>query len=224
MDFRNLEGREEFLSRAEAYLEQGLCDEAAALARERLESFPCDVDARVIIGSSLAKAEKMEEALEILKGVEDDILNWSSVFESLGDIYREKGLTEEATEGYQKFISLNAASQVTEGVSAKLDSLITDTVPNEEGGIEHVSPDFHTITLAELYMKQEHPEMAREVLNEILKADAGNIKAAEMLKDVEAILGGREPEALSEEKRVFIINELNSWLEKLNNMRGYAAR
>ncbi|MBE9546454.1 MAG: tetratricopeptide repeat protein, partial [Proteobacteria bacterium] len=188
MDLRNLEGREEFLSRAEAYLEQGLCDEATALARERLERFPGDVDARVIIGSSLARAGKMEEALEILKGVEDDILNWSRAFEYLGDIYRDKGLTEKATEDYQKFISLNVASPVAEDVSAKLDSLITDTVPDEEGGIEDVSPAFHTITLAELYMKQGHSEMAREVLNEILKADAGNIKAVEMLKDIDAIL------------------------------------
>lgn len=232
MNFRNFEGRKEFLSKAEAYLDQDLPDMATALAQERLDRFPGDVDARIIIGSSLVKMGKMEEAIEILKNVKDDILNWSRVFEYLGDIYLEKGLTEKAIKNYQNFILLNSGSPTTEDVSLKLDSLTgssyrdsildEESVEDLEGGIEDVSPDFYTITLAELYKKQGHLEMSREVLEKILQADAGNIKAAEILEDVKTMLNGNKPKMLAEEKRDSVISELNKWLINLNKMKEHA--
>jgi len=232
MNFRNFEGRKEFLSKAEAYLDQDLPDMATALAQERLDRFPGDVDARIIIGSSLVKMGKMEEAIEILKNVKDDILNWSRVFEYLGDIYLEKGLTEKAIKNYQNFILLNSGSPTTEDVSLKLDSLTgssyrdsildEESVEDLEGGIEDVSPDFYTITLAELYKKQGHLEMSREVLEKILQADAGNIKAAEILEDVKTMLNGNKPKMLAEEKRASVISELNKWLINLNKMKEHA--
>lgn len=229
MSLRNFEGRKEFLSKAEAYLDQDLPDMATALAQERLDRFPGDVDARIIIGSSLVKIGKMEEAIEILRNVKDDILNWSRVFEYLGDIYLEKGLTEKAIKNYQNFILLNSGSPTTEDVSLKLDSLTgssyrdsildEESVEDSEGGIEDVSPDFYTITLAELYKKQGHLEMSREVLEKILQADAGNIKAAEILEDVKTMLNGNTPKMLAEEKRASVISELNKWLINLNKMK-----
>jgi tetratricopeptide (TPR) repeat protein len=229
MSLRNFEGRKEFLSKAEAYLDQDLPDMATALAQERLDRFPGDVDARIIIGSSLVKMGKMEEAIEILRNVKDDILNWSRVFEYLGDIYLEKGLTEKAIKNYQNFILLNSGSPTTEDVSLKLDSLTgssyrdsildEESVEDSEGGIEDVSPDFYTITLAELYKKQGHLEMSREVLEKILQADAGNIKAAEILEDVKTMLNGNTPKMLAEEKRASVISELNKWLINLNKMK-----
>jgi hypothetical protein len=92
--FGDIEGRDEFLFRADVYLKEGLSDRAAALAQDRLDRFPGDVDARIIAGSSLVRTEKIEEALEFLKSVEDDILKWSRVFEYLGDIYLKKVLSK----------------------------------------------------------------------------------------------------------------------------------
>lgn len=233
ISFRNLEDRKEFLSRAEAYLEQGLFDRGAALAQERLARFPGDIDAKITVGFSLVKMGKMEEALEVLKGVESDILNLSRVFEYLGDIYREKDLAENAIMAYRRFISLNPDSPDSKDVSAKLDSLIDsfqqDTISDEEDGedlgdgFEHVSAEFRTITLAKLYMKQGHLGMAREVLDEILKADTGNVKAAEMLINIDAMLDGGKSEAFSEEKRDLVIGELNKWLENLNKTKKHSA-
>lgn len=166
MSFGDPKGREEFLSKAGVYLDQDLPEKAAALARERLDHFPGDVDARIIVGSSMVKMGRMEEALGVLKGVDDDILSWSRVFERLGDIYREKDLPQEAIIAYQRFILLNPGSPITKDVSAKLDSLISS-----------------------------------------LHGD---------------IITGAE-KVLSEEKRVFVINELNRWLKNLNKMKRYAA-
>ncbi len=233
ISFRNLEDRKEFLSRAEAYLEQGLFDRGAALAQERLARFPGDIDAKIIVGFSLVKMGKMEEAIEVLEGVESDILNLSRVFEYLGDIYREKDLAENAIMAYRRFISLNPDSPDSKDVSAKLDFLIDsfqqDTISDEEDGedlgdgFEHVSAEFRTITLAKLYMKQGHLGMAREVLDEILKADTGNVKAAEMLINIDAMLDGGKSEAFSEEKRDLVIGELNKWLENLNKTKKHSA-
>lgn len=226
MSLRNLQGREEFLSKAETYLDQDLSDMAIALAEERLDRFPGDVDARIILGSSLINTGKMDEALEVLRSVEDDIIKWSSVFKSLGDIYQEKGLTEKAIQDYQSFISLNPDSPITKDVHAKLDYLTGSTAQNDlmpeelDDSIEQVSPDFYTITLAELYKKQGHLEMASKVLGEILKTDSGNFKAAEMLKDVKTTLEWEKSKVLLEEKQALVINELNRWL---GNLKRYAA-
>jgi hypothetical protein len=223
--FGDIEGRDEFLFRADVYLKEGLSDRAAALAQDRLDRFPGDVDARIIAGSSLVRTEKIEEALEFLKSVEDDILKWSRVFEYLGDIYLKKGLVEKAIEAYKRFIFLNPGISTTKGVSAKLDSLVGasdgDLLPDAEnaGGSDNVSPDLYTITLAELYIKQGHLEMAREVSKEILRSDPGDIRAVEMLKDVETTLKGRNSRALSEGKRILVIDELNRWLENLKGMK-----
>jgi len=222
----NLQGRKDFLVEAEAYLEQGLPDRAIALAEERLNRFPGDVDARIILGSSLIKNGKADEALNVLKSVEDDIIKWSNVFGCLGDIYHEKGITEKAIKDYQRFILLNPDSPATKDVYAKLDCLTSSTttqddlMPEEsDGRIEDVSPDFYTITLAELYKKQGHLETASKILKGILKADPGNIKAAEILKDVKTALEAEKSKAPSEEKRALVINELNRWLE---NLKRYA--
>ena len=226
MSLRNLQSREEFLSKAGAYLDQDLSDMAIALAKERLGNFPGDVDARIILGSSLINTGKMDEALEVLRSVEDDIIKWSSVFKNLGDIYQEKGLTEKAIQDYQSFISLNPDSPITKDLHAKLDYLTGSTAQNDlmpeelDDSIEQVSPDFYTITLAELYKKQGHLEMASKVLEEILKTDSGNFKAAEMLKDVKITLEGEKSKVLLEEKQALVINELNRWLKNLR----YATR
>ncbi len=223
--FGDIEGRDEFLSRADVHLKEGLSDRAAALARDRLDRLPGDVDARIVAGSSLVRMEKIEEALEFLKSVEDDILKWSRVFEYLGDIYLEKGLIEKATKAYGRFVSLNSGLPIEKGVSTKLDSLVGaldgDLLPEVEnvGGSDNVSSDLCTITLAELYIKQGHLGMAREVLKKILGSDSGDIRAAEMLKDVETTLKGRESRELSEGKRILVIDELNRWLEKLKGMK-----
>lgn len=225
MNSPNFEGREEFLSRAEAYLDQGLIEEVAALAEERLNRFPGDVDARIILGSSLIKIGKADDALKVLKSVEDDIIKWSNVFECLGDFYQERGFTEKAITYYQIFVSLNPDSLITKDVSAKLDCLTgstaqVDLIPEQaDDSIEHVSPDFYTITLAELYKKQGHLETASKILKGILKADPGNIKASEMLNDLKAILEAEKSKAPPEQKRASVINELNKWLE---NLKRYA--
>jgi tetratricopeptide (TPR) repeat protein len=223
--FRDTEGRDEFLFRTDVYLKEGLSDRAVALAQDRLERFPGDVDARIIAGYSLVRMEKIEEALEFLKSVEDDILKWSRVFEHLGDIYLKKGLIEKAAKAYRRFVSLNSGLPIEKGVSAKLGSLVGaldgDLLPDPEnvGISDNVSSDLYTITLAELYIKQGHLEMAREVLKEILRSDPGDIRAAEMLKDVETTLKGRESRALSDGKRILVIDELNRWLENLKGMK-----
>jgi hypothetical protein len=72
-------------------------------------------------------------------------------------------------------------------------------------------------------MKQGHLGMAREVLDEILKADTGNVKAAEMLINIDAMLDGGKSEAFSEEKRDLVIGELNKWLENLNKTKKHSA-
>ena len=95
----------------------------------------------------------------------------------------------------------------------------------EEGydNIGYIAPDFHTMTLAELYIRQGHLEIAADILEKILKRDAGNQKAAEKLHDVRAMLSDRTGNGYSRGRHSEVIKELTRWLKNIEKIREYKA-
>jgi len=70
--------RKEFVARAEAYLEQDPA-RAVDLALERLRIYPDDTEAKIILGIGWYRRGEMEPALEVLRGIAEDIMRWSPV-------------------------------------------------------------------------------------------------------------------------------------------------
>jgi len=212
----NLKERQDFLSVEKGCLREGLYDKAFKLAKERLSRFPGDVDAWLVIASCRVNMGELTEASEILKELEEVIRGWSRIYQCLGDIYHKKGLTGEATQSYRKALNLNPDSQKKEGISGKIPSTEKGSRPgevttdDEVSDIEQISSDFHTITLAELYIKQGHLTIARNVLKRIIKRDPQNTKVLKRLEYVETLMGKGNVN-----KQALIVEELNRWLNNI---------
>jgi tetratricopeptide (TPR) repeat protein len=160
------------------------------------------------------------------------VLQLSRIYNRVGDLCLSGGLVQEAIKFYRKFISLNPDSPIAKDLSGKIDSLISGirgtSVGNEDiiqSNIEDVPSDFYTTTLAELYMKQGHVDMASEVLGGILKKDPQNALVANRLKEVRALLnsGIQEEQSLSASHNEGVIQELTRWLKNIDRVKHYAS-
>ncbi len=213
MDRTYLEDRKKFLSDAMRSMDEGLYDDAIVLADARLNNFPGDSDAYLVKASCWARMGKPADAGEILEQWHDIVMDQSRVYEVLGDAYNREGRTPEAIEAYMRFVTLNPDTPVSGRVSEKIASL-QDIAIEERDADEPAdrSTDFHTITLARLYMKQGYFKMAKEVLDKILERDPGNIEAGKYEEYVKHLMGkGWGP----------VIEELDRWLLKLQKKKGW---
>lgn len=219
-----------FLSRVEALLEVRMFDLAQELAAERLEQMPDDVDARIVMCKVWTRMGRLERVDEILQEVEERIRDWSRLHEAMGDICRESGLKKEAVRFYRRFLELTPHGAPHAEVSAKLERLLDSGTEAPDPGqdrdrYEHlgaIAPDFHTMTLAELYLRQNQPDMARQVLHEILRRDPHHPQAAARLREIdERTPAGRGETDMPARGR--IIRELSRWLDNIGRIRGHAA-
>ena len=93
---------------------------------------------------------------------------------------------------------------------------------DEEGETEEsaaVPPDFQTVTLAELYIRQGHDRLAEELLEKIIGEDPRNEKAAALLTEVRERLTGAVPPPPD----TGVVAELSHWLDNIGRLRGHAA-
>jgi len=179
--------RKEFIARAEACLEQDPA-RAVDLALERLRIYPDDMDAKIILGVGWYRKGEMEPALEVLRGIAEDVIRWSPVFNILSELSRDRGLDDVADQASRIYMSLNPESQ--EAIANLEDRLRRESQsypeagnekPDEEIGLPRAA-DFKTLTLADLYARQGYRELAEALLKEILATDPENRDALERLQ------------------------------------------
>jgi len=200
--------------------------EALDLAEAWLKLHPMDADANIVSCHALTKMGKLEQVEELLGRVDDQILRLSKIFMVMGDICLEGGLTTEAIRFHRKFIAMNPESKDAQKISRKIPALTSDphepSYEMEEENEEHyeevsrIAPDFYTVTLADLYIKQGYLQMAADVLSEILNIDSDNHVAARKLDDVNTMLRNKKH---NEE----VVQELTHWLKNIDRMRCYAS-
>ena len=220
--------KESFLAKAESFLARGLYQTAQDLAMDWLTRFPADADARIIVCHAWTRMGKLDKVKQMLREVDEAILSMSRIYARMGDICRQSRLNGEAVTFYRKFIALNPGSPLAKSVSEKLDSLLSSleqtVLPEEE--IDMVDrrpmPGLKTVTMAELYLKQGHPDMARGVLEECLKKDPANQRAAAMLGDIQAMADIKTTKA-SRRAPGEVVRELSRWLNNMHRLRGHAA-
>ena len=190
--------RKEFIARAEACLEQ---DPALAvdLALERLRIYPDDTEAKIILGIGWYRKGEREPALDVLRGLSDDVVRWSPVFSILSELCRERGLDEEAERASRIYMSMNPESP--EAIADLEDRLRRESrtypeagaeKPDEDVGLPRTA-DFKTLTLADLYARQGYRELAEALLKEILATDPQNQDALDRLRKL-------RPQAREDEK------------------------
>lgn len=229
------EGRMQFLSRVDALLDLRMFDLAREISEERLRRLPDDVDVRIAMCKVWTKMGKLEQVEEILQDVESRIIDWSRLYAAMGEICRESGLQKEAVRFYRRFLALNPQGATVQTISEKLDQLMDAGVagltpeaeaplPEDEDHYEHITeiaPDFHTITLADLYLRQNQPEMARNVLKEIIRREPDHQGAAHRLREIEIRLATSqtEPDRQAGDR---VSRELSRWLRNIGRIGSYA--
>jgi tetratricopeptide (TPR) repeat protein len=224
--------REELLSIAEAYIEQNLYKQALHIAESWLKRYPIDADVNIVRCHALLKIGDLEKVNEILKDVENTVLQLSRIYNRVGDLCMDGGLTQEAIKFFRIFISLNPESPIAKDLSDKINSFVSNedgTInrSNEENysTIDHVASDFYTLTLSEVYITQGHLDMAHDVLSEILKRDPENQQVVNRLKDVSAMINAGIQKDVSSHSRTNeeVIQELTRWLKNINRLKSYAS-
>ncbi len=219
--------RVNFLSAAEILLQQNKLSEALTLAEERLARLPLDVDARVITGNVFIGMGRLDEARDVLREVEEIISGLSLIYVRMGDIYAEKGFYRDAVIYYQKYISSNPTSDKVKEVAGKIalleqeEPLITDMDSADD---ENTSkPEFYTVTLADLYIKQGHFKMAAEVLEKILEKEPENVLARVKLDTVTTAIALKSSVNVDIIKSDNLAKTLSCWLENINRLKKHAA-
>jgi tetratricopeptide (TPR) repeat protein len=215
-----------FLSEAEILLQESKLSEALNLANTRLTNFPLDIDARAVAANALIKMGKNEEAKNILRAVEEIILGLSMIYIKMADVYEKNGFYQDTVTCYEKFISLNPNSDKAKEVIEKI-SILEQEHPlikesDEIADEEHMpKPEFQTVTLADLYIKQGHFKMAAEVLEKILeyKPDNDLVKTKlDMVKTAIALKASAKNKFAPSDTD-HLAETLTKWLENINRLK-----
>lgn len=213
-----------FVNQVETLIKQKNFLEALKLAEDRLSRLPFDIDAKTFINLTLIKTDNFEESRNFLHELEKNIIGLSFIYLQAADAYREKGLNRDAVLCYQKFLSLNPCAENSKEIFQKIALLHEDENLSEEtadaDGECDSGPEFYTMTLADLYIKQGHVKMASDILTEIIKREPDNTQAKEKLALVKAILA---PKPSSDDAATNnLINILTCWLNNIGRLKIYA--
>lgn len=218
MDEMDLQERKSFLTQAEAYIDRNELPAVLDLAEARLKRTPGDLDARIAICRAWLLQGRLDEARDMLNEMEDILASLSQIYACMGDICMKKGMKDSAETFYRKFMFLNPGVPLSKDVTERLMGIEELHATDAEGDAE-IPTDFQTVTLAELYIRQDHLRLAEEVLEKIIGQDPQNEKAAGLLQEVrERVLKGA-----SAQQYAGVIAELSRWLDNIGRLRAHAA-
>lgn len=222
MDQNDPRENQQFLAETEECLGRNELQAALKLAQERLEKRPGDLEARIVICRVQLLQGSLDEAREMLTETEQIIERLAEVYAAIGESCLKRGMREAAEGYYEKFRRLHPGAPPVPNISNWFGE---DQVPHEtegEGeteGAAPVPPDFQTVTLAELYIRQGHFQLAEELLEKILVGDPQNGKADALLTEVREKLRG----TVSAPPDTGVVAELSQWLDNIGRLRGHAA-
>ena len=221
------ENRDGCMQEIDRYLARGRYEQALELAEARLKACPGDVEVMIIVCQSWLGLGNLEEAKQALTNL--DRLHWrlASLYKGMGDACLKRGLEREAAACFRKgMLLLPEAFEARQLSRALADVLgagaekIAEIEDDQEAGDRAVRPDFNTLTMADLYERQGHLEMAAEVLEAIKRREPDNAEVIRRLSYLQAMMGVL-PESLSTEPRAVVVGELSRWLKNLDRIRSH---
>ncbi|MEA3471345.1 MAG: tetratricopeptide repeat protein [Thermodesulfobacteriota bacterium] len=204
MDSEYLKNREAFLYRAYTILDKGAFEEAIKLAEGRINRYPGDVDAWLVIAASSVSMGRLRAAEKILRELNHILPGWPHICECLGDVLRKMGMTVEAMDYYKSARTL--APLMAERIAEKIAATEAGR-EDDETEADEISADFQTVTLADMYLRQGDEKKAISVLKKILERDPENREAQKRLKVSDFLH--------DDNKNTEVIGELDRWLQKL---------
>ncbi len=230
MDIVGVNNRDDFISRADSYLVRELYGEALDLSRERLNICPGDTEAMMVICQAWLGLDDLEEAQAAFSALDKARLRLAGLYKGMGDAYLKRGLKHEAVSCFQKgmmiipeAIEVRHHSQMMTDALGAFDGGDAQGDGEAEDGGHAVSPDFYTLTMADLYMKQGHPDMAADVLEAILRREPDNETVKARLYEIRPPMGNPSGTPSPELPSAFL-GELSRWLNNIDRIRSPQCR
>jgi hypothetical protein len=216
---------------AQACLEDNRYEEAVKMAEARLVVSPGDVEALIILCQGFLRLGKLDRLQILLQEVDERILRLSKVYLCLGELCGKSGLNAESLNFFHKYNTLAVAishKEIGHLPDAPLEIADDDDVIEDE--TTDISPEFYTMTLADLYIRQGHLAHARDVLQSILANEPENEQASIQLKELKKLMSvgdvNEVPAAAGAvviDVNAAIVSELEGWLARLGRMRSPVA-
>ncbi|MDI6754693.1 MAG: tetratricopeptide repeat protein [Thermodesulfobacteriota bacterium] len=215
-----------FSQLAEAYRLQGRYDEAIDTCRKGLEKNPDALRGRLILGRCYLEKGMVAEAKGELEKVAEGIEECLSVYKLLSQVYLQEKNIDRALEVLRKALYFPPEEEKPKKgmtplemdlLQQKIKPALAPTPPDsqEDAAEERKSiaekvakKAIQTDTLAEIYIKQGHPEKALSIYKEILSRDPENIQVKEKYETLQKRLD-MERRAASRQR---VINRLEHWL------------
>jgi tetratricopeptide (TPR) repeat protein len=216
----SIEDFEAFVGRIEFHILRGEWDAVRRTAEDRLDLIPGDGAACLALSLSMAREGRKKEALRVLENMERIEEGWGLLYRYGGDVFARQGMIREAMESYRKSSILNSGKVrwiERNGSAAPEPDAVPERRPREEDEGGKVPEEFLTPTMADLYVRQGHYELARSSLEKLLSGDPGNEALREKLRNLEVRIEERRT------GRERILSELNRWLSLLEERRAAAA-
>lgn len=224
----NADGTEEMAfdaEQAQVCLEESRHEEAVKMAEARLAQSPGDVEAIMILCQGLLRLGKLDRLQGLLHEVDEKIGRLSRVYLRLGELCGKSGLHAESLNFFHKYNTLVAAISPDENWRMP-ETPVEMADDDDVSGEGDISPEFYTVTLADLYMRQGHLPLAREVLEGILAQEPGNEQASTKLTALVKLMTveGDDPESAVVEADSITVNaamvsELEGWLAQVGRLR-----
>ncbi|MBN2397647.1 MAG: tetratricopeptide repeat protein [Deltaproteobacteria bacterium] len=230
MNPKDFEEREAFFSQAEAMLGEKRYQAVLDLAARRSPGFPVDAESDLMLCRAWIGLDDPEKAEAILDGLDRWVDLLSDGFFKTAKAFHQAGFTGEALRCYRRALALNPESPLAAVISDEIDDLalrehqgpVVPEALDTAAPLSQIGPDFYTMTLAELYIRQGHLEMASDVLEQMVRKDPADGKAAARLSEVRIMIGERQGDGFPQ-RRAAVIEELERWLRNLDRIKGYAA-
>jgi tetratricopeptide (TPR) repeat protein len=230
----NIIGTEEIvvdLTLAQVCLDENRYEEAVKMAETCLERSPGDVEAIIILCQGLLRLGKLDRLQGLLREVDETIGRLSRVYLRLGELCQKSGLNAEYINFIHKYHALAAAiSPERNGHVPEAPLAVADDDGVSEEETTDISPEFHTLTLADLYIKQGHLAEAKEVLESILVNEPGNEQVSKKLTELDKLMTVTDvtvrpaaSDTIVMDVNTAIISELEGWLVRVGRVRSPAA-
>ncbi len=209
---------ERFVSAVELLVLRGDWEAVREKALKRQEACPGDSAACLALALCLAREGRKEEALRFLEAMERVEEGWGTLYRCGGDEFARQGMIREAMECYRKSSLLNSGRvRWNGGTHPPAPPSRREKEAEGDDDWAEVPEELLTPTMADLYVRQGHYELARSTLEKLLSGDPENGPLRESLRNLEDTIRERR------KRRERVLGELYQWLGRLEKGRGAVA-
>ncbi len=178
---------------ADAYRKEGDLVQAQEICQKGLQKHPNHTIAKIVLGRIFQGQNKVDDAsLEYKQVLEADPENIMA-HSLLGSLHVQKKEYQEAIEEFQKVLTLNPDDEeapialkeaIERAAIEQQNNIKTSNKEAAQTNVKNPTKESNaTITLAELYIKQNHFDKAIEVFQELLANDPQNLMLRQKLSD-----------------------------------------